>query len=44
MTRKEILSDRLDELGVDEKMSRALCNWMSADELEKFVEFLEEEL
>ena len=43
MTRKEKLYDRLEELGVDERMKIALCNYFDSKELEEFVEFLEDE-
>ena len=42
-TKKENLAGRMSDCGVDENMSIALCNYFSADELEGFVEFLEEE-
>ena len=43
MTRKEKLYDRLEELGVDERMKIALCNYFPDHTLEDFVEFLEDE-
>ena len=43
MTRKEKLYNRLEELQVDERMNKALCNYFDSRELEEFVEFLENE-
>jgi len=41
---KEELANRLEELGVEEKMVIALCNYFNSNELTEFVDFLEDEL
>ena len=43
MLKKDLLI-KLEELGVAENMTKALCDWMDSSELSEFVEFLEDEL